>query len=68
MMIEIRKKDEEVYVSRVLRESLVPSKNRLTAILNQKNQSLSWESNPACADRIASLYRLHHHQCQVRDT
>ena len=43
-----------------LRKSLTPSDNRLTAILNQKSLCPSGDLNPACPDRISSLYHLCH--------
>ena len=45
----------------ILKKSLVPSKNRYTAILNQKSPSPSRDSNLACPDRMSSLYCLCHH-------
>ena len=62
-MIGNRKKNEE-YVPfnyTLLEKKQTPSENRLTAILNCKSQSLTRDLNPACPDRMPSLYHLCHH-------
>ena len=43
-----------------LRKSPKPGENRLTAILSWKSSSRPWNSNPACPDRMPSLYHLRH--------
>ena len=45
----------------VIRKSPTPSETRLTAILNRKKPKLVWDSNPACPDRMSSLFYLCHH-------
>ena len=40
-----------------------PTPNRPIAFM--KKTSLSWDSSPACMDRVPSLYHFRHHHCQA---
>ena len=44
-----------------IRKSPTPRENILTVILNRKKQSPTQDLNPACPDRMPSLYHLCHH-------
>ena len=67
MMIGNRKEEGRVCTVplHIIRKSPMPSKNRLTAVLNKKSLSPSLDSNPACSDRMPLLYRVNHHHCQL---
>ena len=60
---ETRKKKEEYssFNYSLIRESPLPRKDRLIALL--KKPSLSRDFNPWCSERLLSLYRLCHHHC-----
>ena len=50
----------------LLRKRVMPSKTRLTAILNKKAKpSLSWDLNLAYPNRMPSLYHLRHHHAPL---
>ena len=63
MLIGDRKDEGRVdtILLHVIWKTSTPSENRLTAILNWKSLSPSWDSNPACPDRKPSLFQLCHH-------
>ena len=75
MVNDDRKQKEEgricTVVLHVIRKSQTLSENRLTAILNWKKPKPTWDLNPACPDRMPSLYHLcYHHflpRCRIND-
>ena len=59
---ERRRKSMSIQL-RTIRKLPTPSEYRLTAILNWKSPSQSWDLNPACPVRMPSLYHFCHHHC-----